>query len=454
MCRVRFGLTGIFFDSLEPSRPREEFCQPLIASIPPVAQKKQGRTIPEAIDGEEIEGKLVTPISDNDQDGTTKNLSDASLPTNDEEDCRLVKNAKPDQATVGSKRVRNSVSPSSSSPSSVSSLSPASSPPSSDEDQVQNSANGKSNVHAPKSINSQTTQERNNKHSKRHNSTTLGTPTKAPPAKRVRFAMDVQECSMSGDDAGCTSSSHSSDDSYTDPPSPTEPFDAFGGYYHTRGASRPHGLNAQTAGWKMWFPAEEETSIDDSDDFPISEDGSEVDVQGLPVKGSPPRTARAAATLDQRHHISTPPARPKDYGRIMDQSRLMAGGIESKVNKGLHQEESLSSQRQTVRLDRQLRYPKLRSGKDLPEPIFVVRPKFISDAKEKAKPADMLSRSGYSRSIPTNRHQGLKSTPARPAQVKASKTRKISQYRSPSVTDDLKRDAKFDEDLGLLIRDV
>ena len=469
MCRVRFGLTGVYFDSLEPSRPREEVFQPLIAAIPPVAQNKQGDVVPEAIDGGAIKEKVVTATGTpkNDEDGTTKTPRDSSLSSSrDEEGCRLAKKAKTNHASVGSKRVRDSSL--SSSPSSVSlssSSSSASSPPSSDEDQVHKSANSKISVQAskrPKPVNSRTTQKCNDKSFKTHTSIPPGGLTKAPAAKRVRFAMDVQKRNTPSDDASDTSSSHSSDDSYTDPPSPTEPYDAFAGYYRTPGASRSHHIDGRTAGSRMRFPAAAEINTDGADGFLDSEDGSEVDVQGLPVKERPPRTVRAVGKSqirDQRHHlnISTPPARSKHSGRVMDQSRIMAGGLESNVDSGLHLEQSQEGQKKPVsplQSGGQLRYPKLRSGKNLLEPIFVVRPNFLSDTKKKGMPADMLSSSGYSRGISKNGHEGAKTPPPRPTRVKAPKKNKTTKYRAPSVSDDCKRDAEFDEDLGLRIRDV
>ena len=417
MCRVRFGLTGIHFDSLEPSRPREEFLQPLIAAVPSV-RGKQGEVVPEAIVGGAIR----------------------------EENDRLVRNTRKD-TSIGSKRVRDlfsSVS-SSSSPASVSS------PPSSDDDRVHQSANSKKIFRGQKPVNSRTTQKGN------EDSTFFRRPSKAPPTKRVRFAMDVQE---EVDDASNTSSSHSSDDSYTDPPSPIgEPYDAFAGYYRTPGASRSHGANGRIAGSRMRFSPDEEINTDAADGFLDSEDGSEVDVQGLSVKGRPPRTVRAAGKGDQRRrqNASTPLARSKRSGRVLDQSRVMASGLKSNIDGELNLEQSHVSQERPVsplRSGSKLRSPKLPSGKNLPEPIFVLRPRFLSDAKEKGKPANVLNSGGCNRDISKNPHEGMKALPSRPAQVKYPKKKKTPKYQPPSVGDDLRSDAEFDADLGLLIRDV
>ena len=438
MCRVKFGLTGIYFDSLEPSRPREDFFQPLTASVPLVLQDKQGETVPEAINGgENREGVVVAAeIPNSDQDRTTKDLSSSSSSSKDE-GCRLPKKAKKNHASVGSKRVGNPIPSSSSSASSSS----ASSPPSSDEERSQEVANREIDLRTPKPsklINSRTTQKRNKNPHNCPTSTSLGGLTKAPPAKSVRFAMDVQESITLSDDTGGISSSHSSDDSYTDPPSPTEPYDAFGGYYRTTGASRSRNMNGQVAEWGMRIPAGVETDLDGYDGFDgfhDSEDGSEVDVQALPVRRRPPRTVQATAkglTSDQRHHqnISIPAAWSKRSSRVTDPSRPVAGDLESNVDNGLHLGEAYASPKQPVappQSREQSGYPKLRSGKDLPEPIFVVRPKFLSNAKEKGKPAGRLSNSGYGKDHSKDVQEATKTPPPHPTQKKAPKKNKKTQ---------------------------
>lgn len=457
MCRVRFGLTGVYFDSLEPSRPREDYFQPLIAAIPPVAQNRQADTVPKKL-GSESEEKQVTATTSpkNNEDGTIMNPSDSlssssssSIFRNEQGRHVAGKKKKTNHASVGSKRVRSS---------SISSSSSASSPPSSDEDQDHLSSNTKTSFRAAKPVRAHTTRKCNNKLSKIHNSTHPQGPTKGPPAKRVRFAMDVQKKIIPSDDASDTSSSHSSDDSYTDPPSPTEPYDAFAGYYRAPGVSGCRRMNGRVVGSRIQFPAEEDIN---TDDFLGSEDGSEVDVQGLPVKGSPPRTVRAGVrqSLDQRHHQNslTPIARWRHSGRAMKESRITAGGLENIVDGGLHSEQSHASQKASVsprRSGGHLRYPRLRSGKVLPEPIFVVRPRFLSDAKEERKPAQISSSSGYNWGISKNGHEGTKTPPPRPARVKVSKKNKSSQYHFPSVSEDLTEDAEFDKDLGILVRDI
>ena len=212
----------------------------------------------------------------------------------------------------------------------------------------------------------------------------------------------------------------------------------------------------------MRFAVDEEIDTDGTDGFLDSEDGSEVDVQGLPVKGRPPRTVRATGkgrTLDQRRrqNFSTPLARSKHPSRVMDQSPLMACRLESKMDGELRLNHFHVSQEQPVspmRSGGKLRYPKLRSGKNLPEPIFVVRPRFLSDAKEKENTVDMLNRGRYGRDISENGPESTTTPPPRPPRVKCPKKSKTPQYQPPSFSDDLKRDAEFDDDLGLLIRDI
>ncbi|CAD6593601.1 MAG: hypothetical protein ASARMPREDX12_007346 [Alectoria sarmentosa] len=364
MCRVRFGLAGVYFDSLEPIRPREEASKPLISALPPMVQNQQWDVVSKVMDCGAIKRDAVSAkeSSENDEDGgqmqTAKDQIDSSSSSpRDEVVQSWAKKAKINQEPVGE---------------------------------------GSS---------------------------------KAPPAKRVRFAMDVQERIIPSDDASESSSSHSSNDSYTDPPPPTEPYDAFAGYYRTACAARSHGMNRRIAGSRMRFPAEEEIDTDGADGFLDSEDGSEVDVQGLSVKGIPRRTVRAAGngqTSDQRHHQinSTPPARSTHSGGVRDQSRVMSGGLESNVDGGLHLENSHANQKQPVSpplSGGHLHYPKLRSGKNLPEPIFVVRPRFLSDAKVKGKPADISNSRAHGGAVSKLGHEGTKTSPPRPTWVKASK---------------------------------
>ena len=463
MCRVKFGLTGIYFDSLEPSRPREGFFQPLIVSVPPVLHNKQGDAGPEAIRGGELQEKVFvsTEIPNDNLDCTTKNLSNSSSASSRDEGCRSTKKVKTIHASVGSKRVRHSVSSSSSS-ASTSSVSP---PPSSDEDRIHDLANSKTNLRAPnrsKLIDLRKTQKRHHNSSKRHTSTSSEGPTKAPPPKRVRFAMDEPERITPSHGVGSTSSSHSSDDSYTDPPSPTEPCDPFRGYYRTPAASNSYDKDGLRAGWGTQVAAGVATDMDSYEGFLGSEDGSEVDVQALPVKRCPQRTMHAnvgGPTSDQRHHLSStaPVARSKQSGRVIDQSCVVARNDERNIDNGLHIEESHANQRESVlrhQSHEQLRYPKLRSGKDIPEPIFVVRPRFLSNAKGKGKPAGIFSGGSYSRDISKNRQEGTKGPPSCLTVAKAPNKNKFPKYRPPSVTDDLKRDVEFDADLDMLVRDV
>ena len=466
MCRVRFGLTGIYFDSLEPSRPREEFTQPLIVSVPPVLHNKHGDVGPKAMRGGETQEQVnvATEAPNENQDCATENPCDSSSSSFRDEGCLSAKNLQTIHGSVGSKRVRNSV------PSSSSSTSSASPSPSIDEVPIHALANSKINLQAPKhsKLIDLRKSPKNNYHlSKRHTSTSPERPTKAPPRKRVRFAMDEHESITLGHGVGSTSSSHSSDDSYTDPPSPGEPCDPFRGYYRRQAASNLYDTNGQRAGWGTQVAAEvaiseAATEMDDYDDFLNSEDGSEVDVQALPVQEYPRRTMQASVggpKSYQRHHQgkTSPTAWSKQSGRVRDESRVVAQADEENVDIGLHLEESHANQRESVlqsqSLER-LHYPKLRSGKGLPEPIFVIRPRFLSNVKGKGRPAGVSSGGRYCRDISKNRQQGTKGPPSCLTEAKAPDQNKPPIYRPPSITDDLKKDVVFDVGLDMLVRDV
>ena len=461
MCRVRFSLTGIYFDSLEPSRPREEFFQPLIVSVPPVLHNKHGDAGPEAMSGAGIQEKVIVPTNIPNDRRTTKNVSDSSTSSSRDEGYRSKRKVNTIHASVGSKRVRKSVSSSSSS-ASTSSVSP---PQSVDDDPIHDLANSKTNLGAPhrsKLIDLRQTQKDYHNSTKRHTSTSQEGPTKAPPPKRVRFAMDEHESITPSHGVGSTPSSHSSDESYTDPPSPTEPSDPFRGYYRTPAASNLYDMNGQGAESVTQVAAGVETETDSYDDFLDSEDGSEVDIQALPVKRCPPRTMHAdvgGPKSNQRHHQSNTArtAWSKQSRRVIDQSCVVAQNDDGNVDNGLHLQESHANQRKSVlrpRSQELLCYPQLRSGKDLPEPIFVVKPRFLSNAKGKGKPAGTISGGRYSRDISKNRQEGTKGPPSGPTVSKGPNKHKTPKYRPPSVTDDLKRDVEFDVGLDMLVRDV
>ena len=355
-------------------------------------------------------------------------------------------------SSVGSKWVRDSANSSTLSPSSTLSS------PCSDEDQVQKLIDSEISLQAPipsKLINFRTTQKRRNKPLKKHTSIIPERLIRTHSAKRVRFAMDAEQSNIRTDEADCVSSSHSSDDSYTDPPSPTEPYDAFGGYYRTSGASRTRGASRKNARWRMQVPVGVESNIDGYDGLLNSEDGSEVDIQDLPVKGRHTWTVKAAIKglpPDQPYHQtrSTPLARSKHSDRVI------AYGLKSNVENRLLVKESRVGQKGSVSSFPlgELRYPKLRSGKNLPEPIFIIKPRFLSESEEKGKAADMLRCSGNGKGISKNGHERTKILPSHPTLVKALERNKPSRYQFPSVTDDLKNNDDLCGDWDMQIRDV
>ena len=470
MCRIRFGLTGVYFDPLEPSRPREESFQPWIATLSPLPQNEQEDAVLKSIADGAITEKTPTATGHpKNRQGITRTPLNSSSSTKNKRNGPLAKCAGRNHVCVEIERDRDPLSSSSSlSPSSFSLSSSVSSPPSSDEDQVQKVVKGKRSLRGsspPKLVNSQITQRDNSNQFKRHTSTPLREPTKPPPAKRVRFAMDIQERTTPSDDASDTSSSRSSNDSYTDPPSPTEPYDAFAGYYRAPGASKFQRLSGRIARSGMQLPPDEEINTERLDgllDCVLdSEDGSEVDVQGLPVKGRPSRTRRATGngqTSDCRHrqNDSTLPSRSAVSGRVIDPSLLMPGGLQSNIDAGLNIERSHASQKQpmpSLQSNGQTRHPKLRSGKNLPEPIFVVRPRFLSSIDEVRKPADLLGGSRHGSGTSKSLNEDTKTSLPRPAQIKAAKRSKKARYNLLAVGDELRRDG-FHRDSGRLTRDV
>ena len=458
MCRIRFGLTGIYFDPLEPSRPREESFQPWIVTVPPLPRNEQEDAVIKSIGDGAITGKTATATGHpKNRQGITKTPLNPSLSTRNKRNGLLATSAGRNHVCVETERDRDPLSSSSSLTSSSSlSSSSVSSPPSSDEDHFKKAVKGKRSLRGsspPKLVNSQISQRNNSNQFKRHTPTPLRETTKPPPAKRVRFAMDVQEKTTTSDNASDTSSSRSSDDSYTDPPSPTEPYDAFAGYYRAPGASKFQRLSERIARSGMQLRPDEETNTERLDgllDCVLdSEDGSEVDVQNLPVKGCPRRTLRATGkgqSPNCRHRQSdlTLPSRSAVPGTVIDPSLLIPGGLQRNINTGLTLERSHAGQKQpmpSLRSNGQLRYPKLRSGKNLPEPIFVVRPRFRSNIRESRKPADLLggSRHGSGTSNSLNEDTGKTSLP-RPAQTKAAKRRENARYNLPPIGEETKRD--------------
>ena len=461
MCRIRFGLTGVYFDPLEPSRPREESFQPWIVTVPPLPQNEQEDAVLKSIGDGAITEKTPTATGHpKNRRGITKTPLNSSLSTRNQRNSLLATSAGRNHVCVEIERDRDPSSSSSSLTSSSSlSSSSVSSPPSSDEDQIQKAVKGKRSLRGsspPKLVNSQITRSKNSNQFKRYTSTHLREPTKPPPAKRVRFAMDIQERTTTSDNASDTSSSRSSDDSYTDPPSPTEPYDAFAGYYRAPGASKLQRLSGRIARSGMQLSPDEETNTERRDgllDCVLdSEDGSEVDVQNLPVKECPPRTLRATGkgqspNCRHRQSDSTLPSRSAISGTFIDPSLLIPGAPQRNINTGLTLERSHASQKQptlSLRSNGQLRHPKLRSGKNIPEPIFVVRPRFLSSSEQLRKPADLLggSRHGSGTSKSLNEDTGKTSLP-RPAQIKAAKQSKNARYNLPAIGEETKRDGNL-----------
>lgn len=454
MCRVRFGLAGIHFDPLEPSRPQNDLFQPLIATLPVLASKQEiaeTRAKGNESTGNNVDGATtITKILKNErQIQTTNNLNSSSPPTSNDEAHHDT--AKRDQC-LDRNRLRNSLS------SSSSSLPPPSWSPSSDKDQLRRLTKNTTSQVArdiPKPVGSSAVPRRNGHCSRPHSKRIPIKSTKAPPAKRVRFAMDVQERTIPSDDISDISISNSSADSYIDPPSPIEPFDAFSGYYRIPDVSASHGARTVSR-----HSSEEEI---DTRGFLDSEDGSEVDIQGLPVKriakGNSPASTKTHESGPRHAKNTAPPVRAKMSGSVPG-SR--SWGTESEVESHIDPGESgpnksrLHERPSSLRLhsSKPLPYPRLRSSKRPTEPIIFVRPSTLLGPRAYREPSDVLRGSRDVGESLRDEHHGRKSLAQRPGRVKAPKNNQSKDLQILSVSDDKENDAEYDAELGLLFRNV
>lgn len=180
--------------------------------------------------------------------------------------------------------------------------------------------------------------------------------------------MDTGDAMISNHHVSDTSSSHSSDDSYTDPPSPVEPYDAFSGYYRAPGASRTHEDKYDTASLLARWQQEEAFGTDWLFD---SGEGSEVDVQDLPVKNTPLKITHynGIRLQSDRMHPNTSLTPSKRLGRG---PQGLAWDLEGEIGirrdcAGLHPMESRSQRRKSAMPRHPDEGPK-RSGKNFLEP--------------------------------------------------------------------------------------
>ncbi len=395
MCRVRFGLTDIHFEECQPSLPRESYYRPLVATIPSLVEKRQGKPVLSSIARRVAEKKNIAGATPNGCmaklpeemkrsqssrakgfDGSARSSSSSSLLRNEDGPNCTGTRVKLQAPTTGIKRPRSSSL-------SSSSLSDGICPRQATNTTTKQLA--KPPALLPK-LASPTKTECNIKCNKASALKSSKKSGKAPPTKKVRFAMDMEDARIPNHPASDTSSSHSSDDSYTDPPSPVEPYDAFSGYYRTPGVSRIHGIKYDRASLLAQWQQEEEFGTDWLFD---SGEGSEVDVQDLPVKNTPLIITHYNGTSlqsDRMHPNDTSLAPSQRLGRgpqdlAWDLESEMGGSGECA---GLQPMESHSQRRKSVMPCHPDEGPK-RSGKKVLEPASA-RSKSHTEREHNRKP--------------------------------------------------------------------
>ena len=425
MCRVRFGLTDIHFEECRPSLPRESYYRPRVAAIPPLVEKRQQKAVSKSIAKGVTEKKDVAGPTPNvcmakpycwpDEmkrsqscgvvafDGSARSSSSSSSLRDEDDSSRTGTRVKLQAPTTRTKRPRTSSS-------SSSSLSDGNRPCVPTYNSHKQSGTTPALLSKPASP---TKLKCNIKCTKASALKSTKKSGKAPPTKKVRFVMDTGEAMIANRPVSDTSSSHSSDDSYTDPPSPVEPYDAFSGYYRAPGTSRIYGDKYDAASLLARWQQEEGIGTDWLVD---RGEGSEVDIQDLPVKITPLRIAHCNGIRLQpngvRPNISLAPSK-RQVGRG---PQGLAWDLENEVGDwaGLHQMESHSQQRKSAMTRHPGEGPK-RSGKDLLEPGSA-RSKFHTDR-------------GQNRRIP-DRHQASEKTKV-----------KSKAYQPPSeITEDVDGD--------------
>ena len=381
MCRVRFGLTDIHFEECRPSLPRESYYRPLVAAIPSIVEKRQEEFVSSSIAKAITENKDVVGATPNvcmakpycwpeemkrsqssgvkAFDGSARSSLSSSSSLHDEDRSnRTGTRVKLQAPTTGIKRPRTSSS-------SSSSLSDGNRPHVTTKNSTQQSVTTPALL---SKLASPTKPKCDIKCIKASALKSTKKSGKAPPTKKVRFVMDTGDTMIPRYPVSDNSSSHSSEDSYTDPPSPVEPYDAFSGYYRAPGASRTHGNKHNAASLLARWQMQEEISTDWLFD---SGEGSEVDVQDLPVKNTPLRIAHSNGIRLQSDGMHpntspTPSRRPNrgPQGLAWDLKNEMSS---SGDRAGLQQMDSHSQRRKSAMTRQHCEEPK-RSGNDFLEP--------------------------------------------------------------------------------------
>ena len=435
MCRVRFGLTDIHFEECRPSLPRESYYRPLVAAIPSIVEKRQEEFVSSSIAKGITEKKDVVGATPNvcmakpycwpegmkrsqssgvkAFDGSARSSSSSSSSLRNEDGSnRTGTRMKLQAPTTGIKRPRTSSS-------SSSSLSDGNRP------YVPTNNSTKQSVTTPALLSKLAPPTKPKCKIKCTKTSALKSTKKsgkAPPTKKVRFVMDTGDAMIPNHPVSDNSSSHSSDDSYTDPPSPVEPYDAFSGYYRAPGASRTHGDKCNAASLLARWQLEEEIGTDWLFD---SGEGSEVDVQDLPVKNTPLRIAHSNGLRLQSDGIHpntslTPSRRPGrgPQGLAWDLKNEMSS---SGDRAGLQQMDSHSQRRKSAMTRHHCEGPK-RSGNDFLE-LASARSKFHTERGHNRKP------------IPERHHASEKTKV------------KTKTYRPPSaITEDVEDDRQRNKD--------
>lgn len=462
MCRIRFGVDGIYFEELQPSRFREEYYQPLISNMPDVyngafygdnrpsdfAGKQtrwtRARVLPESLDkrrpGKDNIRKDINHITHPPSSTSSSSSDDDCRPLLTETDIR--------------KRSRQSSSSSSSSDSDGHRHGSAKDKQTTTTRTTKSSQSKKPvlrDVHQtqsgriPVSVTSKTVK---------------GPPVKrvrfskaSSPEKKVRFADMIEEKRIVNDDANdddseSSSSSNSTYDSYIDPPSPIEPYDVFSGYYRSPGVSQAYRNTLRQKGRSSFGMIEWNG---DTHGYLDASDGSGIDADNAAVS-RPRRRIRPGSNFY---------AIPSSRGRSpASQSWVSGSEIESNIDdvgedpatSRFHRQRSLSP----LVPSKRLRDPKIRSTKPVPEPVFVVRSKVQANTQStRNRPNDLRRTANVGGETNLREeYEARKAARLSPASDRDTEKDKTRKYKPPSVSDDVESESEVDLHTGVLFRDV
>lgn len=313
MCRIRFGVTGIHFDNLEPSRPHEEAYQPLVSPLPAIVDKKTSSEGPLPIITKKEVGRQAVGLKTSKKGLPTKRKEKSVMVESDPGPSSVLSSSYNNcdegssQTTAKRKRSQDSSSSSSSSSNSDAGLDHSLRDGPSGERQAstsKNEAKANKNKAAPRKVPSiKPTKFPPVKKVRFYDDAStadeLNSAKYTPPAKKVRFADMVEERTIP-DDASDSSSSDSSNDSYTDPGPPIEPHDllmrlASNTPLYASKASRNRSPSSLS-----WNSSDIERKIDQSGQ--VQEENRFERQKSL----SPPHSARSPAHRTRRSEDSAP----------------------------------------------------------------------------------------------------------------------------------------------------